>query len=89
MELALKRGDGEDEWEVVPWEKLESASAGWWIATVTTPMNNWWHGKDNRHHAQLRVENLLQQQNVLAVREMRVKLEGRLVGLSEWFGVFR
>lgn len=89
FELAVETGEEPEDYRIYQWEALESLPGDWWRGTITVSMKDWWRDENSRYHAQLHVSDLLENHNILWVKEIRVRLEGKPRGLSEWRNVFR
>ncbi|MEK7102656.1 MAG: hypothetical protein AAB579_04165 [Patescibacteria group bacterium] len=89
FEIAVETGPEPEDYKIYQWQSLESLPGDWWRGTIVVPMNDWWRDENNRYHAQMHVSDLLENHNILWVKEMRVKLEGRPHGWREWWNAFQ
>lgn len=88
FEVAIETGEEADEYKLYPWQSLESLPGDWWRGTIVVPMNDWWRDENDRYHAQLHVSDLLENRNILWVKEIRVRLDGRPRGWRSWLEAF-
>lgn len=88
FEVAIETGEEADEYKLYPWQSLESLPGDWWRGTIVVPMSDWWRDERGRYHAELHVSDLLENNNVLWLKEIRVKLEGRPRGWRAWWEAF-
>ena len=89
FEIAVETGEEPEDYQIYQWESLESLPGDWWRGTITVPMNDWWRDENNRYHVQLHVSDLLENHNILWVKEIQARLEGKPQGWSEWWKAFR
>ena len=88
FEIAIETGPEPEDYKIYPWQSLESLPGDWWRGTIVVSMSDWWRDENGRHHAQLHVSDLLENHNILWVKEIRVKLEGGPRGWRDWREVF-
>lgn len=89
FEVAIETGEEADEYKLYPWQSLESLPGDWWRGTIVVPMNDWWRDENGRYHAELHMFDLLENRNILWVKEIRVRLDGRPRGWRSWLGAFK
>jgi len=89
FEVGIETGEKADEIKMNSWESLESLGGDYWRGTITVPMSTWWRDRNYRYHAELSVDELLDRENELLVREISVSLAGKPDGIRAWWNSFK